>query len=674
MDNTRIKNFGSISIFMLLWTFIISCQSQNSNVPISFDIKEYPLGYPDSMSSPLKQLKNFPSPRYKENHSLLPNYNWISSIHLLGGIGKEKSKELRIKDACLIQKELVENWNYYFHLGNSKLLAAANPADSLKNPISAFLNEANKHPEWPVSLTTFWMSSDLRNIGEKERGTYIRRQDLPDEFYTSGVTRKSRFKTLSFTIPDSLLAKDGLGQNYYIQTVLSKLNRPLNIINENGETRPHYPYKESILDSNKALKQKFEKSDIKNWDSFIALEKLRFRKLYRNGFYGSTLEDSGTLFTWYGVDGHPGYRFNWKESREIQSEINGNFYSTPDYYPRWPRNWFKGSGAWKGWRWLEKSRQAELRSGDKLFSPFVAAGWDKNPEKNIRPSQWLGLMKCMGVIGAEFYYTGFFNINRKAIADPKNYIWQAVIPSYAQAITSRYEAILRYGNVPYTMGRKKNIYLLRIPSQEKNTLIVLRKMLERSIYVIGGVYIPEDSDEIEGESVIRSIDIEGTEIDIEIRKQGSIYYFDNSSPENPLFYQLDKWHEPGHPERWAKMYRKEAELLDNGKDFEILTENNGNYYQYETSVSLPLKNALIRYFIKELNFSPQKVTIRMKNCKNKTSVASINFGKLFTEKIKIDSKEWQVYEFHLPSMELKDASLEIRNLKGSFKIDSFSIQ
>ena len=56
-------------------------------------------------------------------------------------------------------------------------------------------------------------------------------------------------------------------------------------------------------------------------------------------------------------------------------------------------------------------RRSEIENGDTLFSPFVAAGWSVAEEHNVRPAQWLGLLKILGAWGSEFYYTGFFSLH-----------------------------------------------------------------------------------------------------------------------------------------------------------------------------------------------------------------------------------------------------------------------
>ena len=78
-------------------------------------------------------------------------------------------------------------------------------------------------------------------------------------------------------------------------------------------------------------------------------------------------------------------------------------------------------------------RASERAIGDELFSPFVSPGWSGQAERNLRPAQWLGLLKLMAAWGAEWFYTGFFSL-RAPFQPSENWCWQAMMPIYAQAV------------------------------------------------------------------------------------------------------------------------------------------------------------------------------------------------------------------------------------------------
>ena len=172
--------------------------------------------------------------------------------------------------------------------------------------------------------------------------------------------------------------------------------------------------------------------------------------------------------------------------KKYASPINGKYYSTPDFYPRWPSNWKDWKGPWHGWRWIEEGREKEIKDGDELFSPFISPGWSKNAEEDIRPAQWLGLLKCLSAAGAEFFYVGYFNMSQP-FTDPREYVWQAAEASYAQAVTSRYEDELRNGHL---LTDNSGVAEVQIKTNDPNVLLVVRKHNLKNRYLIAAALQP----------------------------------------------------------------------------------------------------------------------------------------------------------------------------------------
>ena len=92
---------------------------------------------------------------------------------------------------------------------------------------------------------------------------------------------------------------------------------------------------------------------------------------------------------------------------------------------------------WALGRWAARStlRTVLAPAGDELFSPFVSPGWSGQAERNLRPAQWLGLLKVMVAWGAEWFYAGFFSL-RAPFQPADNWCWQAMMPAYAQALVA----------------------------------------------------------------------------------------------------------------------------------------------------------------------------------------------------------------------------------------------
>lgn len=60
-----------------------------------------------------------------------------------------------------------------------------------------------------------------------------------------------------------------------------------------------------------------------------------------------------------------------------------------------------------------------------------------------------------------------------------------------------------------------------------------------------------------------TIKLDGNWVKFKVRRQGSTYFYDNTNPNAPIFYQLDGWHENTYPYYWTKDFKTEAELFDN---------------------------------------------------------------------------------------------------------------
>lgn len=119
------------------------------------------------------------------------------------------------------------------------------------------------------------------------------------------------------------------------------------------------------------------------------------------------------------VQGDNPFFGNWSITREIMTPMrdahtgNKTYYSTMDIYLQHPREHWTGAGPDHGIQCAhvfsirlshvaaagtESVRVSEIANGDILFSPFVSAGWSGKAERNMRPAQWLGLMKVGGTI------------------------------------------------------------------------------------------------------------------------------------------------------------------------------------------------------------------------------------------------------------------------------------
>ena len=120
---------------------------------------------------------------------------------------------------------------------------------------------------------------------------------------------------------------------------------------------------------------------------------------------------------------------NWTFMREIMTpeSVSGQRtgrwgamrYSKASIYPGASGPGGYDTGWMGGLDHLELYRPSETRAGDTLFSPFVAAGWKSAVERNMRPGQWLGFLKVLTALGAEYVETGFFAPLQAPNPDPR---------------------------------------------------------------------------------------------------------------------------------------------------------------------------------------------------------------------------------------------------------------
>lgn len=527
---------------------------KKDDVVTHVDMMQYPKGYPTPTKTVIQQLQSYPLPRYLKSNTLQHLFNWMDPTYMGGRGTNGININLATLNGTNIQEELITNWHYGIVLHNSRT-SLSGPKE---NNCPLYINLANKHPEVPLHVTTFWLQLSPKHAGYTYKKPLITTPNLDSSLYINFDFYGKPKREINYTFPDSFIQIDGHTQKHYLTQVIKYLTRPIDVINENGEEPPG-PYLIDEIQKDPIMIELKKTFKNETWEEFMAERKLHMRKVYTSSFMNEIPELKNTKFNFYAVEGGPINCFEWSVMKKIMTPTNGNYYSTPDFYPRWPKNWKDWSGPWHGWKWIETGRTKEIKDGDYLFSPFVAAGWSKVQEEDIRPAQWLGLLKCLSGIGAEFYYTGYFSLSAP-FTDPAKWVWQAAMPAYAQAITSRFEDVLKEGNVLF--DEQKNP-IITYKTNDKHVLVTIRKHTKKEKYIICGTYQPftnEANDIPEKKNV--TIAFANQEITFEVRRQGSVYVYEKTPEGKTLFYQLDKWHENSHPDYWSKDFYFEAEVAD----------------------------------------------------------------------------------------------------------------
>ena len=591
------------------------------------------------------QLKRFPEPRYKPGHNFRRNSNWMSPTYLGGYPGSGIPSTSVVSTALALQVEMATHWNYAFLLCENTSTLGDPLGDLLTAAFIGYANNSAVDLGWSINTYRAQLRFDclFQQFGQTE--PYIKTQMMNqifssyEHYLRNGLNHIDNFGNI--VNPDFVECESPNDNNtavfapklslvqHYDGDATSQVNRLLNIKNGNINGIPplNTSIKIQLVGENNEISPVFEDYDTSppfagsvGLDNSVLSEisfgidrfdylgdiKRKIDNRYTNvnnqsGYPGfltsslvSSLFNSSTILLNYAVDGLPRYRYNYEQLRETQSQINGMRYSTPDFYPRVPSTWHKRSfSADHGFKWMSNCRNHELMFGDIRYAPFVAAGWDYNEENNIRPAQWLALLKAIGLMGVDFYQTGFFDERVSPVTNlpavPKGYVWQAASPSYAQATLTRLQPFFDSGDlmagdmIDHTFDNyfsaqnnssqyNYNGYAFRFNGGSPSKLIVARQLKSGSTllhqYAITTSLQPSSNisgnvlnSDIVSFNLDPSLGING--IKINANRQGSTYIFDYTNTANPIFYQVDSWHENTHPDHWTKDFDLEAKVFDN---------------------------------------------------------------------------------------------------------------
>ncbi len=570
-----------------------------------------PLEYATGNLNAQQQLLSYPLPRFQPGHTMNRNFIWFGIEYFSGQQQTGVSNQQMIANAKVNVTEFYKNWNYYF-LVNSNIGSYSTPANyaDTSNVLSAALTFiAKRNPSYKTSAISFWPQIG-GNIGKTTlTDNHYIRNNAGQYLGTNGSVGTS--KIWSPMAPAASIIADGLKQKGFLQNLVTALGRPLTILNENGEAIPLVSKNGVALTTDPAINTDYVSSGL-SVNDYRGNKYAYQTKLYRDQFMSAS---PGTIFTHYALDGQTDYRPVWNQAKTINTQINGKYYPTGDFYPRWPNNWKAWAGAWHGLGWFADCKYYELQNGDDLMSPFISAGWNIDETVNVRPSQYLAMLKILSNWGSEFFYAGYFSL-AAPYPDSKNWGWQTVMPVYAQAVTSRYESILKNsslltGDVPRyflsstTLQPNNPKYLFY--TGNTNQLVSVRKLNGSEKYVITAAQMV-DANTINNApmSTYGKFKLGNDSLNIEFRRQGSVYIYDATVPSAKAFYQLDSWHQYEHPERWSKDFQFEAEVFDNNNTIaKIKTEvpsgtAAGDYRSYTSFISFTATPTAVEY-----NFTPR---------------------------------------------------------------------
>lgn len=568
------------------YTFTSSTPPTPPAVTAGLDINEFPLGYvlgssnSNSVSTPaLTQLKNFPRPRYRIGTTAPPNFNWMAIDYMSGYYQPGVNAQMMCDTAGAMSIELSENWNYYFLVNPNTNSISYSDTNTIEGKL---VRVSNRNRQYKTSAISFWVQQNPSRYGYQANGEYMTWQNCPANNFirnSSGqfVGSNGAVSTTKYRAPSSPLDSIKLDASTYrrnLSALAAVMTDTLNLINDNDEILTLFD--STVLRADPAILAAMGTAGFGNMRQYAAYGYQNMFKVLKDSVRTNISAFSGVGFSMYSVCGWDGsisqvpyWRWNYSQYKKCNEDPYFGNTSTFDFYPRYPYNWRKNQGPWLGLQpWIE-SRNVEQASLTKYTTPFVGAGWNVNEEQNVRPAQWLGLLKVLGMMGARSYYAGYFNEASSYVppnpppADPKGYIWQAAMPSYAQAscdwvMDNAYTDTLMAGDVPNNYQFPTcNGYRFYSGSEEIWT--VVRKKNTSNQYAIATAYIPSTS-MIGGTPLSDTavFTLQSKSISLETRRQGSVYCVDLNK-DTAVVVQYDDWHEYKHPQRWSQDMYVQAE-------------------------------------------------------------------------------------------------------------------
>lgn len=532
--------------------------------------KEFAPGHPNYSISLLKQLENFPAPRMieKNNPGRLISWMDINYLHREtetptdAGFGKQDPRR-----AVHLSKLMADKWNYYVELPllfqpASEALKTYSDESTIPGALAGF---ARKNPAYPVSTILFQTSLQPRHIGLDGKGPFLTATDLPDHYYFRNESGKpvlwKNKKWLRPSVLPELATRDGAVAGYYLKNLVTAIGREPSLINENGEVFGHFRPLELLKQDPQVYKDFIaSKLSVAGYSGRMQLE---MDQAYKK----AALEKSGirnAVFSFYNLSAVQfEYWPDYAERRSLHKDSKGKVLSTPDFYPSRPGNWLTGAGALNGIKMLADGRKKEIELGDRSFSPFVSAGWSKE-EENIRPAQWLALLKAMVMMGAEYFYVGYFNVtgsqgrwpSGKGPYNPAGYAYQVAMPAYAQAIRSWVPEFFESGTLLMPSDTEMGGAPFLFKGSAANDMILIRQLGKR--YLIYGSIQPNSNRAGNAPAErLTSFRLNNRLLTLPIRKQGSVYLLDESDSA-AVIYQLDGWHQVEHPAYWPATIQEDA--------------------------------------------------------------------------------------------------------------------
>lgn len=652
-------------------------------ITAGYDATQYAPGYPSVTVTPIVQLQTFPGPRYKPIQtaadSLLPLSSCMDGIYLGGTFQSGISDAQAVLNGAEINLFLAQRYNWVLSAwglgqglfaadtttfqGKIVKMAKANPKTKLE--FCTFRPQLEPFDRVPFGSNQaaimaygykpyyFLQNSSGQYLDENGNVTTSNRKGRPSATLAQSYSN----------LPDTVLLANGDTVKAAFQRVTTALGGLNTVFSVWENTEDYLVYLPGAMSLDPIVSANLAASGLTG-RQFQGTWRGRNEVNYRDKFIatGTVAATNSTYYNLYQNQGNPFFFYDWNYLRNSHTTYRGKKLSTADMYFRDARSWFYNchtSCADHGLSWFIQDRQEEFGAGDSLQYPFVSHGWSTDEYANMAPAPYLGLLKVMAAMGSESFKPSSFWVGGQ-YPNPKQMIWSAVYPAYAQAITTRYEKQLHYGkllpgDMPADPSLPSGYAGYRYSAGDFRTFVAVRKDDLANKFVIAANH-NRNSNMIGNneDTVVRYITLAGEQLTFTVREQGSVYFYDNTNTSNKVFYQLDKWHERSYPYTWSTDFGFEAEVSDNYVPSQLKTDRAagaaaGNYVNSTTYISYA--DTTVTLDTIRFNFQPRAaatyyVWIRMKSRTGAPTGVTINMNGGATKTLTVSNTNWFWYRYN----------------------------
>jgi hypothetical protein len=540
--------------------------------------------------SPTRQYLDAPLPRWRRGHTLpriLSNWihgpysvaeddpaNWVRHGAAGSTLTSRAVDTLRAPEAA----ELVARWNY----AASGLLTGDGTSYPEQNPYTQFLRALPAAV--PVTIASGRadegrFGTEIVDASGRELGLSPASPTGP--FRDAGTSAAAGLRNLENTIGHriDMIKYDWEGASGHVfQNVPDSVWANISGLTANVATRDFC--------SNRGL----------GWRACLAEGMTRLRIAFAEAHI-ATLQRGRPAIHFYDIGGNEHYQGDFAYTRTQNDPIPTTIdprsdgasdayrFSTNYIYPLNAYRWYYTVGAGRGLQWILDARAREIAAGSRWMMPYVAAGWSYDERRNMRPPQWLGLLKAVTAMGALTSIPAFFVIpctwntqcgwgvsnDAPCLADdtacrgatvpnPNRRAWQVLMPAYAQAPFSHAEDILR---------DPASVWLGDMHLSHPNVAAGGMRLGQRVVLAVATM--PNGTDRFHYQQLSSPVsvafdddgrvDTPARVVRVDARVQGSVYLFDFAT--NPVsLIQLDAWHDWRHPDHWSSDFILDAEVAD----------------------------------------------------------------------------------------------------------------